>query len=55
MFTGRGCDLADKFPLIREAVVGLRPSGLILNGEAVCCDDEGVANFERIVENCRVY
>jgi bifunctional non-homologous end joining protein LigD len=48
LFTRRGYDWTDRFPLIREAVAALRPSALVLDGEAVVCDPEGVANFEML-------
>jgi bifunctional non-homologous end joining protein LigD len=48
LFTRRGYDWTDRFPLIREAVVGLRSSTLVLDGEAVCCDPDGVADFEML-------
>jgi ATP-dependent DNA ligase len=46
LFTRRGYDWTDRFPLIREAVAGLRASALVLDGEAVCCGPDGTANFE---------
>jgi bifunctional non-homologous end joining protein LigD len=46
LFTRRGYDWTDRFPLIREAVAGLRSSALVLDAEAVCCDRDGTANFE---------
>jgi bifunctional non-homologous end joining protein LigD len=48
LFTRRGYDWTDRYPLIREAVASLRPSALVLDGEAVCCDPDGTANFERL-------
>ena len=48
LFTRRGYDWTDRFPLIREAVANLRPSALVLDGEAVCCDPDGTANFEKL-------
>jgi len=35
LFTRRGHDWTDRFPLIGEAVANLRPSALVLDGEAV--------------------
>jgi bifunctional non-homologous end joining protein LigD len=48
LFTRRGYDWTDRFPLIREAVAALRPAVLVLDGEAVCCDPDGTANFEKL-------
>jgi bifunctional non-homologous end joining protein LigD len=48
LFTRRAYDWTDRYPLIREAVTSLRPSALVLDGEAVCCDPDGTANFERL-------
>src|SRR5260221_880448 len=36
------------FPLIVEALVRLRSCSCIIDGEAVVCDDNGVASFDRI-------
>jgi bifunctional non-homologous end joining protein LigD len=58
LFTRRGFDWTDRFPLIREAVAGLQSSALVLDGEAVCCDPDGVASFERLhsqAHNDRVF
>ena len=41
-------DLTDRFPLIVEALVGLRSRSVILDGEAVACDDSGMSNFDRL-------
>jgi ATP-dependent DNA ligase len=46
LFSRRGYDWTDRFPLIREAVANIRASALVLDGEAVCCDPDGTANFE---------
>jgi bifunctional non-homologous end joining protein LigD len=58
LFTRRGSDWTDRFPLIRQAVASLRPNALVLDGEAVCCDPDGVANFEKLhsqAHNDRVF
>ena len=41
-------DLTDRFPLIVEALAQLRSRSCILDGEAVACDDNGIAQFNRI-------
>jgi ATP-dependent DNA ligase len=48
LFTRRGYDWTDRYPLIRGAVAGLRQSALVIDGEAVSCDDAGIANFEKV-------
>src|ERR1017187_4716333 len=45
----------DRFPLIREAVAPLRPSALVLDGEAVCCAPDGTANFEKLLIGPEIY
>jgi bifunctional non-homologous end joining protein LigD len=58
LFSRRCYDCTDRFPLIREAVAALRPSALVLDGEAVCCDPDGTANFEKLhsqAHNDRVF
>jgi bifunctional non-homologous end joining protein LigD len=41
-------DLTYRFPLIVETLVRLRSRSCIIDGEAVTCDDNGLASFERI-------
>jgi bifunctional non-homologous end joining protein LigD len=48
LFTRRGFDWTDRFPLIRDAAAGLQSSALVIDGEAVCCDGDGVASFEKL-------
>jgi bifunctional non-homologous end joining protein LigD len=43
-----GNSLTDRFPLIVEALLGLRSRSCIIDSEAVCCDDKGVPSFNRI-------
>jgi ATP-dependent DNA ligase len=45
LFTRRGYDWAERYPQIREAMLGL-PQDATIDGEAVVCDPMGVANFE---------
>jgi bifunctional non-homologous end joining protein LigD len=37
-----------KLPLIVETLVRLRSRSVIIDGEAVCCDDDGRSSFDRI-------
>jgi hypothetical protein len=39
-------DLTDRFPQIVEALARLRPTFCIIDGEAVACGHDGVADFE---------
>src|SRR6266851_4042973 len=41
-------DLTHRFPLIVEALARLRSRACIIDGEAVCCGDDGVPSFDRI-------
>ena len=43
-----GNDLTDRFRLIVEALVWLRAASCIIDGEAVCCDNDGRPSFDRI-------
>src|SRR5712671_1828099 len=48
LYSRPGNDLTYRFPLIAEALTGLRSRSCIIDGEAVACDDNGLASFERI-------
>jgi bifunctional non-homologous end joining protein LigD len=43
-----GNDLTDRFPRIVEALARLRSRSCIIDGEALVCDQDGLANFDRI-------
>jgi bifunctional non-homologous end joining protein LigD len=43
-----GNDLTYRFTLIVEALSRLRSRSCIIDGEAVCCDDNGMPSFDRI-------
>src|SRR5213594_3954930 len=43
-----GNDLTRRFPLIVETLARLRSRSCIIDGEAVACDDNGLASFDRI-------
>jgi hypothetical protein len=48
LYSRPGNDLTRRFPLIVEALARLRPRSCIIDGEAVACDDNGVASFDLI-------
>src|SRR6266700_2785760 len=48
LYSRPGNDMTRRFPLIAEALTGLRSRSCIIDGEAVACDDNGIASFERI-------
>jgi len=45
LFARRGYDSAERYPQIREAILGL-PQNATIDGEVVVCDPMGVADFE---------
>ncbi len=47
LFTRRGYDWSDRYPLIVAAAAAL-PADATIDGEAVVSDDAGVADFERL-------
>jgi bifunctional non-homologous end joining protein LigD len=48
LYSRPGNDLTYRFPLIVETLVRLRSRSCIIDGEAVACDDTGVASFNRV-------
>jgi bifunctional non-homologous end joining protein LigD len=48
LYSRPGNDMTRRFPLIAEALVRLRSRSCIIDGEAVACDENGLASFERI-------
>jgi ATP-dependent DNA ligase len=48
LYSRPGNDLARRFPLIVETLARLRSRSCIIDGEAVACDDNGVASFNLI-------
>ena len=48
LYSRPGNDLTDRFPLIVEALARLRSRSCIIDGEAVCCDNDGRPSFDRI-------
>src|SRR6266478_5896936 len=48
LYSRPGNDLTRRFPLIVEALTGLRSRSCIIDGEAVACDGNGMPSFDRI-------
>jgi bifunctional non-homologous end joining protein LigD len=48
LLTRNGQDWASRYPLIVEAVNAFKVHSCLIDGEAVVCDDNGVAVFERL-------
>src|SRR5215472_6366452 len=48
LYSRRGNDLSHRFPLIVETLARLRSRSCIIDGEAVACDDNGIASFDLI-------
>jgi bifunctional non-homologous end joining protein LigD len=48
LYSRPGNDLTYRFPLIVESIARLRARSCIIDGEAVACNDKGMASFDRI-------
>jgi ATP-dependent DNA ligase len=48
LYSRPGNDLTGRFPLIVQPLARLRSRSCIIDGEAVACDDNGVASFDLI-------
>ena len=48
LFTRKGYDLAVRFPLVTRAVAALPARSCLIDGEAIACNQNGVAVFEMI-------
>jgi bifunctional non-homologous end joining protein LigD len=48
LYSRPGNDLTHRFPLIVDALARLRSRSCIIDGEAVACDDHGVASFDLV-------
>ena len=46
LLTRNGHDWSARFPLIVEAVNHLKIKSCLIDGEAVCCDEDGLASFQ---------
>ena len=48
LLTRRGNDWTTRFPLVVEAVNNLKVRSCLIDGEAVCCDEKGLAVFQTL-------
>jgi bifunctional non-homologous end joining protein LigD len=48
LYTRRGYNWSHRFPLIVHAMTRLKVRSVIIDGEAVVCDDNGLSNFDKI-------
>ncbi|MFL6799885.1 MAG: hypothetical protein ACJ8F3_21020 [Xanthobacteraceae bacterium] len=48
LFTRRGIDWTERFPLILEAVRDLAARSCLIDGEAIACDNTGLTDFQRL-------
>jgi ATP-dependent DNA ligase len=48
LLTRNGYDWSPRYPLIFEAVNRLKVRSCLIDGEAVCCDEDGVPVFEKL-------
>jgi bifunctional non-homologous end joining protein LigD len=50
LLTRRGHDWTDRYPLIAAAARALKVKSCLIDGEAVACDENGLASFQRLHE-----
>src|SRR5262245_10100874 len=48
LFTRNGNDWRARFPLIEAATIELKVRSCLIDGEAVCCDENGLAVFQEL-------
>ena len=48
LYSRQGNDFTDRFPPIVEALARLRSRSVIIDGESVACDENGVPSFDRL-------
>ncbi len=46
LFTRNGYDWTERFPLIRAGMLAVKAQSCLVDGEAVCCEVDGVPSFE---------
>ena len=54
LFTGAGDDFSSRFPFIAMAMTKLPVRSCLIDGEAIVCDENGLAVFERARRPFRV-
>ena len=47
LITRNGHDWSDRYPLIRISAAALPVRSCLIDGEAVCCDEDGLAVFQK--------
>jgi bifunctional non-homologous end joining protein LigD len=47
LFTRNGHDWTDRFPLISAGMMALKVKACLIDGEAVCCEEDGVPSSKR--------
>ncbi len=52
LFTRRGFDWTTRYPWPSESAVGLRVRAATIDGELVCADEDGIADFARLHSRC---
>jgi bifunctional non-homologous end joining protein LigD len=55
LLTRNGHDWSDRFPLIVEAVNHLKIRSCLIDGETVCCDENGLAIFQKLRQRREEY
>ena len=53
LFTRRGYDLSDRYPLITQAALRLRKSSFVIDGEAVVLGPNGISDFAALYSGKR--
>jgi ATP-dependent DNA ligase len=48
LFTRNGYDWTERFPLIRAGMAALKVRSCLIDGEAVCCEEDGVPSFQAL-------
>ena len=48
LITRRGNDWTNRYPLVVEALNHLKVRSCLIDGEVVCCDEKGVAIFQKL-------
>jgi ATP dependent DNA ligase-like protein len=51
LYTRNGCDFADRFPLAAAAIRKLPVRSCLIDGEAIVCDDNGLAVFDLLTRS----